>query len=168
MSRISPWIEKYANLIPNRNPVLDLACGSGRHSFFLAAMGHDVVAIDINTEAIGKHSIPHNLHIKEWDLEGRTWPFPKEKFSGIVVVNYLWRPLFPQMLFSLEAGGIMIYETFAEGNEKYGRPKNPEYLLAADELKQACSQTDILHYQHGFVETPDPAVKQYIVARKKG
>jgi SAM-dependent methyltransferase len=167
MLPVSPWIEKYSNLIPKTRSVLDVACGAGRQSLYLLGQGYDVVAVDIDILAIEKHRQHPHLTIIKADLEKNTWPFLKSAFSGIVVVNYLWRPLFPDLLDSLAPGGILLYDTFAQGNEKYGSPSNPDFLLVPEELSKVCRRDlDILDYFHGYVEVPKPACRQSIVARK--
>ena len=167
MRPISPWIEKYSKLIPQNGPVLDVACGSGRHSLHLLGIGYDVVAVDIDIAKISEIQRDPKLSIVEADLEKDPWPFSKSAFSGVVVVNYLWRPLFADLLDALLPGGILLYDTFAQGNEKYGRPSNPDFLLAPDELRNFFQgKLEILDYFHGYMEAPKPAVHQSIAARK--
>ncbi|MCF8467075.1 MAG: class I SAM-dependent methyltransferase [Sneathiella sp.] len=167
MRPISPWIEKYSKLIPQNGPVLDVACGSGRHSLYLLGVGYDVIVVDIDTAEISKIQGYPNLSIVEADLEKDPWPFSKPAFSSVVVVNYLWRPLFPDLLDALLPGGILLYDTFAQGNERYGRPSNPDFLLAPGELYNLCQgKLEILDFMHGYVEVPKPALRQSIAARK--
>ncbi len=167
MRPISLWIEKYAHLIPKQKPVLDLACGAGRHSLYLLGAGYEVTAVDINTSPIETYQGREGLSIVQADLEKERWPFSDNTFSGIVVVNYLWRPLFADIAAALSPGGILLYDTFAQGNEKYGRPSNPDFLLAPGELAEFFSNSlDVIDFFEGRVDAPNPACRQSIVARK--
>ena len=114
--------------------MLDLACGHGRHARFLAQLGYRVSAVDRDEHALASLAGVPGIEAKAADLERGTWPYPGQRFAGIVVANYLYRPLFPRLLESLETGGVLIYETFARGNERYGRPSNPQFLLQPGEL----------------------------------
>ncbi|MAZ02853.1 MAG: SAM-dependent methyltransferase [Sneathiella sp.] len=168
MRPISPWIEKHATLIPKGQPVIDVACGGGRHSLFLLEQGHEVLAVDVDTSAIASFKERRGLTIIKSDLEGAAWPFTPESAGAIVVVNYLWRPLFPYICEALSPGGILLYDTFAQGNEKYGRPRNPDFLLAPGELIERLGETfDILDSFDGYTEEPVPACRQSIAARKR-
>ena len=117
--------------------MLDLACGSGRHARFLAAAGHPVLAVDRDAAALAE-ARGAGIATLQVDLESRgglvQWPFEAGRFSGIVVTNYLHRPLFPHIVASLAPGGVLIYETFARGNERFGKPSNPDFLLWPGEL----------------------------------
>ena len=148
MRSISPWIEKHVNLIPKDQAVIDVACGNGRHSLFFLEQGYEVIAVDIDTSVIAGN-------------EGRS-------VGAIVVVNYLWRPLFSHLRETLKPGGILLYDTFAQGNEKYGRPRNPDFLLMPGELSEQLSQNfDIIDSFDGYIENPVPACRQSIAARKR-
>ncbi len=99
------------------------------------------------------------------DLEGaEPWPFPGERFAGIVVANYLHRPLFPRLLESLAAGGVLIYETFMAGNERFGKPSNPAFLLRPGELLEACRSLQVLAFEQGRAREPKPAMIQRLCA----
>jgi SAM-dependent methyltransferase len=165
MSEISKWIEDHINLLPRNGHVLDLACGGGRHSRHLAAQGHDVTAVDIDTTGI-EAAMLSGVEIVSADLEEGPWPFVKSSFDSIIVVNYLWRPQFNYIKATLKPGGVLIWDTFALGNEKYGKPSNPKFLLKPDELKQAFEDFDCLDYWEGIVDQPSPAVRQSIACRK--
>ncbi|MFM7344494.1 MAG: class I SAM-dependent methyltransferase, partial [Tagaea sp.] len=120
---VSPWVEAHAGLVPKGEAVLDVAAGGGRHARFFAARGHKVVAIDKDVSALGGHSA---IEAVRADLEdGSPWPLLGRQFGGVVVTNYLHRPLFPALLGAVKPGGVLIYETFARGNEAYGKPDNP-------------------------------------------
>jgi len=145
-------------LIPN-GCVLDLACGDGRHSRLLRALGFDVVAVDREPQ-----SIP-GVRFLQADLEdGSPWPLPGERFQGIVVTNYLHRPLFPVLAESLAPGGVLLYETFMLGNERYGRPSNPAFLLRPGELWQAFGGLHVVAFEQGTVAEPKAAMIQRLCA----
>lgn len=161
----SPWIARFAPLILPGARVLDLACGQGRHSRFLAARLCDVVAIDRDSQAlVALAGVPRVTTIAA-DLEGGPWPLSGQQFDAIVVANYLHRPLFPKLLDALAGDGAFLYETFAAGNEAYGRPSNPDHLLAADELLSLLRERlTIVAFEQGRVGGARPAVMQRIAA----
>ena len=139
----SAWVARWAPLVA-RGPVLDVACGGGRHARFFAARGLEVVAVDRE-----QHSIPGVRFVRA-DLEdGSPWPFAGQRFGAIVVTNYLHRPLFPALAASLSAGGVLIYETFMVGNAKYGKPSNPAFLLRPGELLEAFGALTPLAFEQG-------------------
>jgi SAM-dependent methyltransferase len=151
--------------------VLDLAAGSGRHTHYLSQSVQSVVAVDRDVTALSARSWPGNVEIIEADLEdGSPWPLPGRKFAGIVVTNYLHRPLFPLLAQSLEPGGLLIYETFALGNERFGKPSNPDFLLKPGELLGVAEEHSltVLGYFNGEVGQPKPAVIQRLAARAAG
>ncbi|WP_025900027.1 class I SAM-dependent methyltransferase [Sneathiella glossodoripedis] len=162
----SEWIEKHHEKICPNGLVLDLACGAGRNSVFLLGKGFRVLAVDIDVLKLQEFQRHKNLLLIQADLEGGLWPFAEKVFDAIVVTNYLWRPLFPKIAFSLKTEGVVLYETFASGNEKYGRPKNPDFLLQPGELPKQFDGFSVLDYYHGEVKTPKPAVKQAIAAKR--
>ena len=162
---------RFAPLLPP-GEVLDLACGGGRHARLLAGLGHAVLAVDRDTAAL-KLAAGQGIATLQVDLEaeGAVWPFEENRFAGIVVTNYLHRPLFPYLLRSLAEGGILIYETFAEGNEQFGKPSNPDFLLRHGELLSLgeidCgSALHILAYEDGYIRTPRPAMVQRLCLLK--
>lgn len=158
---VSEWVERWAPLM-DRGPVLDVASGEGRHARFFRDKGLEVVAVDRD-----EHLIPGVRCVKA-DLEdGTPWPFAGQRFAGIVVINYLHRHLFPILAASLEEGGVLIYETFMTGNEKFGRPSNPDYLLRPGELLEAFKALSVIAFEQGVVERPKPAVTQRICARHR-
>lgn len=130
----SPWIVRFAHLIPPGARVLDLAAGSGRHARFLAGRGAHVLAVDRDAGALAALAGVEGVATRVCDLEVGPWPLAGERFDAIVVVNYLHRPQFPHLRAALAADGVLLYETFAQGNEAYGRPANPDFLLCPDEL----------------------------------
>jgi SAM-dependent methyltransferase len=167
----SPWVARHAHLIPAQGAVLDLACGGGRNACFLRQRGHPVVALDKDTAALAA-AAPAGIEIVQADLEDGVsvfdppGPLAHRRFAGIVVVNYLYRPILPKLIALLAPGGALIYETFARGNERFTRPRNPDHLLKAGELLElARGQLQIVAYEHGVVEAdPIPGVKQRLAA----
>jgi SAM-dependent methyltransferase len=164
--RVSPWVARFAGLIP-AGEVLDLACGSGRHARLLAGLGHPVLALDRDPQALAATAGPGIVTV-EADLEAddAAWPFPAPRFAGIVVTNYLHRPLIPSLVQSLLPHGVLIYETFAHGNAAFGKPSNPAFLLAEGELLEHARRHGlrVLAFEDGQVATPKPAMVQRLCA----
>ncbi len=133
----SPWLVRWGGLIPPGRAVLDLACGNGRHAVYCAGLGHPVCAVDIDLSLSGPARTTPGVEWIQADLEGALWPCAGRRFGAIVVSRYLHRPLFDSLFGSLEPGGILIYETFALGQARYGRPRNPAHLLLPGELLEA-------------------------------
>lgn len=161
----SPWLLRWAPLIPAAGAVLDLACGAGRHARVLARLGYEVDAVDRDGEALALLADVAGVSALRADLEGQPWPYPGRTWDGIVVTNYLHRPLFGVLLASLRPGGALIYETFMAGHERWGRPRNPAFLLGPNELMTAFG-TDlaVVAFEQGEVGPPNPAVVQRICA----
>jgi SAM-dependent methyltransferase len=128
------WIRRHAHLVRPGARVLDVAAGRGRHARFFAARGAQVLAIDRDAAALASLSSVAGVTARAFDLEAGAWPLAGERFDAIVVVHYLHRPLFPHLRAALAPDGVLLYETFAAGNEAYGRPVNPDFLLRRDEL----------------------------------
>ena len=161
----SAWVCRWADRVPAGGRVLDVACGSGRHARYFAALGHAVEAVDADPAMTARLAGVPGVTTRTADLEGATWPYPEERFAGIVVVNYLHRPLFSCLLAGLAEGGVLIYETFAAGNERYGRPSNPAFLLQPGELLEAVQgRLRVVAYEDLFVAEPRPARIQRICA----
>lgn len=162
----SAWVARFAPLIPP-GEALDLACGSGRHARLLAARGLAVTAVDRDAQALAA-AAGKGIATLQHDLEspGSVWPFPSAHFSAIVVTNYLHRPLFDAILASLAPGAVLIYETFAQGNEVFGKPSNPDFLLAPGELLGLAARGGlrVLAYEDGVVAYPKPARVQRLCA----
>ena len=147
-------------MIP-KGTVLDIACGSGRHARFLAGLGYSVTAVDREPQAI------ESVRFLQADLEdGRPWPLPGERFQGIVVANYLHRPLLARLLESLAPGGVLIYETFMAGNERFGKPSNPAFLLRPGELWEAFRGLHVIAFEQGRAAQPKPAMLQRLCAAR--
>ena len=145
--------------------MLDVACGSGRHARYLAGLGFRVEAVDRDAQALSVLAGVASVTTRVADLEGGEWPYAGEHFDAIVVTNYLHRPLFSHLVAAVAPGGVLIYETFAAGNERYGRPRNPDFLLKPGELMQvAHGRLEVVAYEHLAVEVPRPAMIQRICA----
>ncbi|VVD79174.1 SAM-dependent methyltransferase [Pandoraea horticolens] len=153
----SPWLVRWAHLIPSGARVLDLACGHGRHARWLAARGAHVTAIDRDEAALATMSMLPNVTTLAADLEGAPWPLAEgATFDAVVVTNYLHRPLLSHIAASVAPGGVLIYETFAQGNERYGKPSNPLFLLAPGELLDAARMADLRVTAFEDVTLPAP------------
>jgi SAM-dependent methyltransferase len=162
----SAWILRFAPRVPP-GPVLDLAAGKGRHAALFLERGHPVTAVDRRIDGLRPLAATHpRLELIEADLEsGSGWPLGRRQFTGVVVTNYLHRPLLPAIVTAVAPGGWLLYETFARGNERFGRPSNPDYLLRPGELIDAVRGTlEITAYEAG--ETDAPAIIQRIAAVK--
>jgi SAM-dependent methyltransferase len=167
IAEASPWVKRFATLIPKQGAVLDLACGSGRHSRYLANAGFTVTAVDRDISLIVSDSaLP--ITAQEFNLELETWPLEGRVFDGIVVTNYLYRPHLDQLPQMLAAGGVLIYETFAQGNEAFGKPSNPNFLLKAGELLALAQRHSlkVVAYEDIYQDKPKPAMMQRICAVK--
>lgn len=162
----SSWVQRWSHLVQPKGRVLDVACGAGRHSRWFAQRQHAVVAVDRAPEALA--ALPAGVEAVCADLEGGPWPFPGQTFDAVVVTNYLWRPLFPVLLASLAPGGVLIYETFALGNESVGKPSRPDFLLRPAELLQAFDELEIVAYEAGFEASPERFVQRLCAVRPDG
>lgn len=163
----SAWLQRFVHLIP-QGEVLDLASGAGRNCGVLLQAGHAVLALDRDPELLrhvaqlGASTVCHDL-----EAASAVWPFGAGRFSGIVVCNYLHRELFGHILTSLAPQGVLIMETFAQGNEQFGKPSNPRFLLAPEELlgltQFASGQPlRVVAYESGYVDSPKPAIIQRV------
>ena len=160
----SPWVARFAPLVARGGPVLDLACGGGRHARFFLARRHPVTAVDLDLRGVADVQGTAGLTLLQADLEGAPWPLTGQ-FAGIIVTNYLHRPLFPALLAALAPAGVLIYETFARGNERFGRPSSPAFLLQPGELLElARPGLQVVAYEHGVVASPKAAVVQRLCA----
>jgi SAM-dependent methyltransferase len=145
----SPWVARFAPLVPPGGGVLDVACGGGRHCRLFLERGHPVTGIDrdaAHTDAPGAELIAADLE------DGSPWPLAGRRFDAVVVTNYLWRPLFPALLAALNDGGVLICETFALGNEVFGRPRNPDHLLARGELLRLADGLTVVAFEDGILD----------------
>ena len=162
----SEWVRRWAHLVAPGSTVLDVACGAGRHLRWLHAQGYAVVGVDASQQALSACAGLGELVCA--DLENGPWPFAGRSFGAVLVTNYLWRPLFPVLVQSLAPGGVLIYETFAQGNETVGRPARPEFLLRSGELLQVCAGLHIVAYEEGFLPQPDRFVQRIAAVRESG
>jgi SAM-dependent methyltransferase len=162
----SPWVARFAPLAPAGGPVLDLACGGGRHGRYFLARGHPVVFLDRDVSDVRDLAGRADVEIIEADLEnGAALPFAGRRFAVIIVTNYLWRPILPRLAGALAEGGVLIYETFGRGNEQYSRPRNPDHLLRAGELLEVFGKDlQVVAYEHGLRRDPKPRVIQRVAA----
>ena len=165
----SPWVRRFASQIPKTGTVLDLACGGGRHTFLLAELGYSVLAVDQDISQVEKDA-NSLICTTALNLEGDVWPLVDRKFSGIVVTNYLYRPYLDHLPEMLEKNGVLIYETFAQGNEQFGKPSNPNFLLKPGELLELAQRHSlkVLAYEDIYQGEPKPAMVQRLCAVKQG
>ena len=176
-SSVSNWVSRFAHMIPRHGHqrVLDYACGTGRHTIFFRQLGYPVLGVDKEESSLEivrsamNACQPSELELRCIDLEQEEFSFADtdEKFAGLVVTNYLYRPHLAQLLEILDDGGVFIYETFALGNEKFGKPSNPDYLLKDNELLElvlASQSFRIIAFESIYVEDPKPAMIQRICA----
>ncbi len=161
----SAWVARWADRVPAGGRVLDLACGTGRHARYFAARGHPVEAVDRDPAKLARLDGVPGVSTRCADLEGGPWPYEGQRFAGIVVSRYLHRPLFPRLLAALDPEGVLIYETFAAGNECYGRPSNPDFLLKPGELLEVVrGHLRVIAYEDLTVSDPKPGVIQCVCA----
>jgi SAM-dependent methyltransferase len=160
----SPWVQRFAGLVRPGGSLLDLACGGGRHLRWLAAQGFAVTGVDRDATTLQPLSGLGELIVA--DLEGAPWPLPGRRFDAVVVTNYLWRPLVPQLLAALADGGVLIIETFADGQQHIGRPSRPDFLLRRGELLGWATGLTIVAYEDGFLEAPERFVQRIAAVRE--
>lgn len=161
----SDWIARWGDRVPAGGRMLDIACGKGANARLFAARGHPVEAVDRDPAVLSSLSGVANVTVRCADLERGPWPYDGEGFAGVVVTRYLWRPLFPKILAAVEPGGVLIYETFELGNERYGRPSNPDFLLQPGELLEVVrGRLRVIAYEDVCVSDPKPAMVQRICA----
>lgn len=162
----SAWIERWAHLIVPGSQVLDLACGAGRHMRYLASLGHRMLGVDRNEEALSAASAWGSP--LQADIENEAWPMAGQRFGAVVVTNYLWRPLWPQILAAVQPGGVLLYETFAQGHETVGRPSRADFLLQPGELLQVATQGGlrVVAYEDGYLPEPERFVQRLAAVRE--
>ena len=162
----SPWIQRWSHLIAPSSTVLDLACGAGRHMQYLADHGHRVLGVDRAEEALAAAGAWGQTLLA--DIEQGPWPLVRQTFGAVVVTNYLWRPLWPQILASVGAGGVLLYETFARGHETVGRPARADFLLGPGELLNVATQGGlrVIAYEDGFLDAPERFVQRLAAVRE--
>ncbi len=160
----SPWVRRWAPLIKPRGTVLDVACGSGRHLRWLQSQGFAVTGVDRDATAVQPLHELGRLIVA--DIENAAWPLADEVYEAVIVTNYLGRPLLATIVASVAPGGVLIYETFAAGNEAFGKPSNPHFLLLPGELLWACATLQVAAYEDGLLTDP-PRRVQRIAARRQ-
>jgi SAM-dependent methyltransferase len=159
----SDWVQRWAPLVRSGGSVLDVACGSGRHLRWLAGQGFVVTGVDRDEAALAPLRALGEIVVA--DLEGAPWPLPGRRFDAVVVTNYLWRPLLPVLRDSLVDGGVLIYETFADGQQTIGRPSRPEFLLQPGELLAAAAGLRVVAYEDGLLDHPPRFVQRIAAVR---
>jgi SAM-dependent methyltransferase len=161
----SAWVQRWSHLVPTGGSVLDVACGHGRHLRWFSQRGHAVTGVDRSPEAITAVT-PLGRAVLA-DIENGPWPFDGERFDAVVVTNYLWRPLLSRIVDSVAEGGVLLYETFASGNESVGKPSRPDFLLQPGELLQASQGLHVVAYEDGFCDRPERFVQRLAAVRKR-
>lgn len=164
LTRPARWVERFAILVKPGAQVLDLACGGGRHTRYFAERGAHVTAVDRDAEAIARIRQTGSATALCADVENGPWPLGDKKFDAVVVTNYLHRPLFPKLERCLAGGGVLIYETFMLGNERFGKPSNPDFLLQPGELLERCAGLSVVAFEQGEIDEVKPAMVQRICA----
>ena len=164
----SPWVCRWAGLIRRAGRVLDVACGHGRHLRYLRSLGFSVVGVDRDASVRPLLDGMAGVEFHVADIESGAWPFAPAEFDGVVVTNYLHRPLFATLVDALRPGGVLVYETFAAGNERYGRPSNPDFLLRDGELFERTRPLGLIAFEQGLISAPKRAVVQRICAVRDG
>jgi SAM-dependent methyltransferase len=160
----SPWVVRFASRLAADARVLDVACGHGRHARWLARRGCRVTAVDVDPACAPSLAAEPGIEFVEADLESGSWPFAGRQFDAVIVVHYLHRPLLRLLAEAIAPGGRLVYETFARGNEQFGRPRSPDFLLRPRELLDAFGDLRILAFEDGLVAAPQPAMIQRIAA----
>jgi SAM-dependent methyltransferase len=160
----APWVVRFAARLAPASRVLDLACGHGRNARHLASLGCEVTAVDVDPACGRSLDGIAGITFRQVDLEAAPWPFAGASFDAVVVSHYLHRPLLPLIGAALVEGGLLIYETFSRGNEQFGRPRNPDFLLRPRELLEAFGGLRVLAFEDGYVAGPPPAMIQRIAA----
>ena len=165
----SAWVERFGATVPTSARVCDVACGGGRHTRWFAAREHDVVAIDRDLSGVAELAADPHVELVEADLEdGSAPPLAPRAFGVVVVTNYLWRPILAAIVDAVAPDGLLVYETFAVGNERLGRPTNPDFLLRRNELLELALAHDlvVVAFEDVEIDEPKPAVVQRIAARR--
>lgn len=156
----SAWVQRWSHLVAPGSRVLDVACGSGRHVRWFAARGCQVTGVDRDAAAL--QGLQDLGELVNADIEAGPWPFPGRVFDAVIVTHYLWRPLLPTCVASLADDGVLIYETFADGQRTVGKPSNPDFLLQPGELLRAAAGLRIVAYENGFLSTPDRFIQRLV------
>jgi SAM-dependent methyltransferase len=161
----SAWVQRWSHLVAPGGAVLDVACGHGRHARWFYQQNHLLAIVDRAQAAIDSiaAAIPDDAcEAVVADIENGPWPFAGRQFAAVVVTNYLWRPLFPVLLASLAPGGVLIYETFTQGNETVGKPSRPDFLLRPGELLEVCRPLRVVAFEDGFQAATDGSAPRFV------
>ena len=159
----SEWVKRWSHLVKPHGTVLDVACGYGRHAYWFYQNNHPVAIVDRAQAAIDSIAIPaRGCEKVVADIEDGPWPLTGRQFDAVVVTNYLWRPLMTDLLASLAPGGVLIYETFAQGNETVGKPSRPDFLLRTGELLEVCKNLRVIAFEDGFAQTEDGQSPRFV------
>ena len=161
----SPWIQRWSHLVSEGARVLDVACGAGRHVRWFAQRGCHVTGVDRDEALLAPLRSIGEMVVA--DIEAGPWPFDARRFDAVVVTNYLWRPLLPAIVQCVDAGGVLLYETFAQGNETVGKPSNPNFLLRPGELLAAAQGLRVVAFEDGFLEDPARFVQRLAAVREE-
>lgn len=161
----SPWVQRWSALLRDGASVLDVACGSGRHLRWFAQRGCRVTGVDRDAAALEPLRSVGEIVVA--DIEDGPWPFAGRRFDAVVVTNYLWRPLLPAIVECVADRGVLLYETFAAGNETVGKPSRPDFLLRPGELLQAATGLRVVGYEDGFMADPERYVQRLAAVREK-
>ena len=159
----SDWVKRWSHLVQAQGTVLDVACGHGRHAWWFYGLNHRLTLVDRSQSAMDSITIAVPACDKVVaDIEDGPWPLTGREFDAVVVTNYLWRPLMPTLLASLAPGGVLIYETFAVGNETVGKPSRPDFLLQPGELLQVCKHLRVVAFEDGFVQSAGNTSQRFV------
>jgi SAM-dependent methyltransferase len=162
---VSPWVQRWSHLVPASATVLDVACGAGRHVRWFAERGARVLALDRDAAAV--EPLREIAEVVVADIENAPWPFVDRRFDAVVVTNYLWRPLLPVIVQAVAPGGVLICEAFADGNQAFGKPSNPDFLLCPGELLAACAGLRVVAYEDGVLQMPARCVQRITAVRPR-
>ena len=161
---VSTWVRRWSHLVAPDSTVLDVACGGGRHLRWFVQRGCRVTGVDRDAAALAALA-ETGAELVAADIEAGPWPFTGRRFDAVVVTNYLWRERMPDLLASLAPNGVLLYETFAAGNETVGKPSNPQFLLRPGELLQVAAGLRVVAYEDGFEPAPDRFVQRIVAVR---
>jgi SAM-dependent methyltransferase len=158
----SPWVERFLAGVRSGGRILDVACGRGRHLRLALQRAYRVVGVDRDLNEVEDLRGRSGVELVRADLEARQrFPFAGELFDGVIVTNYLWRPILPDIVAAVAPDGLLIYETFAAGNERFGRPSNPDFLLKPGELIEAVRPRLVpVAYEHVTLSGPPRNVQR--------
>lgn len=159
----SDWIVRWSHLVPAGASVLDVACGTGRHMRWFQERGHATTGVDRAPEAIATAAAFGDT--VQADIENGPWPFADKRFDAVIVTNYLWRPRLPDIVAGIAPGGVLLYETFAAGNETVGKPSRPDFLLQPGELLRVCAGLHIVAFEDGWLDAPSRFVQRIAAIR---